>query len=107
SRGMRQKLTEFAVLRRDPVAPVVMYAGALVLAAMAAIVSLQLAGFTLGAPWLVLVLAISAAAAERGTVRLSSSVEGSVGLHPTLFAAVVLGPLAALAVSAASMVGDL
>src|SRR5207253_10082077 len=43
----------------------------------------------------------------RGTVRLSSSVEVSVGLLPTLFAAVVLGPLAALAVSAASMVGDL
>src|SRR5437773_2162679 len=104
---MNRKLTELAALLRDPVAPLAVYAVALGVAAMAAIVLLPLEGFTLGAPWLVLVLAVSAAAAERGTVRLSSSVEISVGLLPTLFAAVVLGPLAALAVSAASMLGDL
>src|SRR2546423_338128 len=107
SRGMTRKARSLRELLSDPVAPLAVYAGVLGLLAMLAVVTLPLAGFTLGAPWLVLVLAVSAAAAERGTVRLSSSVEVSVGLLPTLLAAVVLGPLAALAVSAASMLGDL
>jgi len=104
---MPRNLTELRLLFRNPVAPLAIYAAALVVAAMAAIVLLPLAGFTLVAPWLVLVLAASAATAERGTVRLTSNVEVSVGLLPTLFAAVVLGPLAAVAVSASSMLGDL
>src|SRR5205809_4084881 len=104
---MVRKARSVRKLLSNPVAPLALYAGVLGLLAMFAIVALPLAGFTLGAPWLVLVLAASAAAAERGTVRLSSSVEVSVGLLPTLFAAVVLGPVAALAVSAASMLGDL
>jgi putative nucleotidyltransferase with HDIG domain len=104
---LARKVVELAALRRDPVAPLAVYAGFLALGALTAIVVLTLGGFELGTPWLVLVLALSAAAAERGTVRLSSSIEVSVGLLPTLFAAVVLGPLAAMAVSAASMLGDL
>jgi putative nucleotidyltransferase with HDIG domain len=70
-------------------------------------VLLAVNGFRLSPGWLVAALALSAAAAERGSVRFSPSIEVSVGLIPTLFAAVVLGPLAALAVSAASMLGDL
>jgi putative nucleotidyltransferase with HDIG domain len=105
--NMPRKPTELAELLRDPLAPLAIYAGAVAFAALAAITLLTLNGFTLEAPWLVLILAISAAAAERGTVRLSSSIEVSVGLIPSLFAAVVLGPLAALVVSAASMLGDL
>ena len=91
----------------DPITPLTVYAAVLVLLATAALALLPLAGYTLGTPWLVIVLAITAAAAERGTVRLSARIEVSVGLLPTLFAAVVLGPMAALAVSAASMLGDL
>jgi putative nucleotidyltransferase with HDIG domain len=104
---MRQKLQELREFLRGSLAPLVTYAGVLGLAAVAMIVVLPLEGFTIGTPWLVAVLALSAAAAERGTVRLSSNIEVSVGLIPTLFAAVVAGPLAALAVSAASMLGDL
>lgn len=57
--------------------------------------------------WAVAVLAIVAAVAERGSVRLSSSIEESISLLPTLFAAVVFGPFAAMVVGAASMLGDL
>jgi putative nucleotidyltransferase with HDIG domain len=55
----------------------------------------------------ILILALAAAAAERGTVQIASRIEVSVGLLPTLFAAVVFGPLAAMSISAASMIGDL
>jgi putative nucleotidyltransferase with HDIG domain len=105
--NMGRKLTELVRLWRDPVAPLAGYAGSLAVAALGTLALLARAGFTLGSLWLVIALAISAAAAERGTVRLSSSIEVSVALIPSLFAAVVLGPLAALAVSAATMVGDL
>src|SRR2546423_10718370 len=91
----------------DPITPLTVYAAVLVLLATAALALLPLAGYTLGTPWLVIVLAITAAAAERGTVRLSARIEVSVGLLPTLFAAVVLGPMAALAGSAASIFGVL
>jgi putative nucleotidyltransferase with HDIG domain len=57
--------------------------------------------------WVVLVLAFAAAAAERRTVAISPSTEVSIGLLPTLFAAVAFGPLAAMLISAASMVTDL
>jgi putative nucleotidyltransferase with HDIG domain len=100
-------VSELRQFWRAPLAPLTAYAAGLALAATTAVVFLAATGFPLRALWLVAALAISAAAAERGSVRFSPSIEISVGLIPTLFAAVVLGPLAALAVSAASMLGDL
>ena len=50
-------------------------------------------------------LAAVAAIAERGRVRLTRYLEESISLLPTLFAAVVFGPLAAMVVAAASMLG--
>lgn len=51
-------------------------------------------------------LAIVAAIAERGRVRLTSQVAVSISLIPTVFAAVVFGPGAAALVGAASFAGE-
>jgi putative nucleotidyltransferase with HDIG domain len=59
-------------------------------------------GFTLGDPYVVALLALVAAVAERGRVELSSELSHSISLVPTLFAAVLCGPLAAVVVAAAS-----
>jgi putative nucleotidyltransferase with HDIG domain len=59
-----------------------------------------------GPPLVVLGLAAAAAFAERGSVRLSSTVEESISALPMLFAAVLFGPLAAMVVASASMLGD-
>ena len=61
-----------------------------------------------GSWWVVLLLAVVAAVAERGSVQMSSTMdlEESISLLPTLFAAVLLGPLAGLIVASASMLGD-
>ena len=75
--------------------------------AVAAAVGLALAGYTLGNVWVVAILAIAAALAERGRVRLNRYMEESISLIPTLFAAIVLGPLAAMVVASASMLGAL
>jgi putative nucleotidyltransferase with HDIG domain len=57
--------------------------------------------------WLVvLALSVIAAVAERGRIRLSSTVQESISLLPTLFAALLFGPLAAMCVAAASMVPE-
>jgi putative nucleotidyltransferase with HDIG domain len=47
-----------------------------------------------------------AAVAERGRVRLSNDTEESISLVPTLFVAVIFGPLAGMTVAAASMIGQ-
>jgi len=74
---------------------------------------LIIGGYSLEAPATVLALAIAAAVAERISVRfavakrgLTSTEEQSIHLLPTLFAAVLFGPLAAGVVGAASMLGD-
>src|SRR6476646_8668422 len=44
---------------------------------------------------------------ERARVRIATSVEASVSLLPTVFAAALFGPLAGMIVAAASYLGDL
>jgi putative nucleotidyltransferase with HDIG domain len=63
-------------------------------------------GTGFGNVWFVVALAAAAAAAERGSVRLTQTMEESISVLPTLFAAVLFGPLAAALVGAASMIGD-
>jgi putative nucleotidyltransferase with HDIG domain len=77
------------------------------------LVSVGLAASLIAAPaaqienwWAVLVLATVAAFAERGTVLLGKDTEQSISLVPTLFAAVLFGPLASMLVAAASMIGE-
>ena len=83
------------------------YAVALTVAASGTALALLDSGDAIKTPWVVLILAFAAAAAERGTVRIASTIESSVGLLPALFAAVVFGPFAAMSISGASMLGDL
>ena len=84
------------------------YAAVLCLAALALAGVLGLTTTINGSVWVVLLLAIVAAIAERGSVQMSTTMdlEESISLLPTLFAAVLLGPLAGLIVASASMFGD-
>src|SRR6187551_2409450 len=89
------------------------YVATLLIAALVVAASLVIAGYTLESPFTVLALAVAAAVAERISVRfavakrgLTSTEEQSIHLLPTLFAAVLFGPLAAAVVGAASMLGD-
>lgn len=83
------------------------YAAALAAGAVATVCLLVLMGESLSSPLIVLALCVVAAAAERGSIRLTSNTEQSISLLPTLFAAVLFGPLAGAVVGAASNVGDL
>ncbi len=83
-----------------------MYVVTLVIVALAVAAALVGAGYTIDAPLTVLALAVAAAIAERSSVRLTRNTEQSISVLPTLFAAVLFGPLAAGLVGAASMLGD-
>jgi putative nucleotidyltransferase with HDIG domain len=73
--------------------------------ASAAVLLLLHTGYRVESPWAVATLAAIAAVAERGRVRLNSTTELSISLLPMLFAAVAFGPLEAMIVGAASMLG--
>ena len=63
-------------------------------------------GYRLESPLVVLCLAAATAVAERWSVPISATTDLTVYLLPTVFAAVVFGPLAAGVIAAASMLGD-
>jgi HD domain len=76
-----------------------------VVSASATVLLLLHTGYGVQSPWAVATLAAIAAVAERGRVRLNSTTELSISLLPMLFAAVAFGPLEAMIVGAASMLG--
>lgn len=84
------------------------YAALLTVAAAAVGFVLAEATVLRGSLWVVVLLAAVAAIAERGSVQMSTTMdlEESISLLPTLFAAVLLGPLAGFLVGGASMIGD-
>src|SRR6266542_6726492 len=82
------------------------YVGGLALAAQAIAVGLVLGGYDLGDEWSVAALCVIAAISERGLVRLTSTTSQSISILPTLFAAVLFWPLAAMLVGAASLAGE-
>src|SRR6266540_3606774 len=82
------------------------YVGGLALAAQAIAVGLVLGGYDLGDRWTVAALCVIAAISERGLVRLTTTTSQSISILPTLFAAVLFGPLAAMLVGAASLLGE-
>lgn len=82
------------------------YAGILACLASGTAIGLSVFSGGAGPPLVILGLAVAAAFAERGSVRLSSTMEESISALPMLFAAVLFGPLAALIVASASMLGD-
>lgn len=84
----------------------VLYVAALVVAAGSLGALLASSGYGLESPLVVLGLALATAVAERWSVPLSATTDLTVYLLPTVFAAVVFGPLAAGVIAAASMLGD-
>jgi len=82
------------------------YVAALSGTAVACAVVLLARDHGLSAPWTIATLALVNALAERSGVQVARRTEMSIALLPTLFAAVLFGPLAAAIVNAASMLGD-
>ena len=105
-------MTSFAQTRKNPgrlVAQDVVlrvYVACLVISVLALALALEVTRPLGGDVWAVFVLIAVAALSERGRVQLSGTMESSIALLPVIFAAVVLGPLAALAVGAGSLLGD-
>jgi putative nucleotidyltransferase with HDIG domain len=100
-------LIEFATLPRlDPERRVQAYIALLGAIAFLLATGLLATNHSLENGWAVVGLAVIAALAERGSIRFSSTIEQSISLLPLLFAAVLFGPLAAMLVAAASMIGD-
>src|SRR3954447_10348391 len=83
------------------------YAGSLGFTSIVIAALLALAGYDLGDPWAVVVLCAIAAVSEPGLVPLTSTHPQSISILPTLFAAVVFGPLAAMLVGAASLLSEI
>src|SRR5580765_1505914 len=85
--------------RQDPSPRAVwIYAGVLASLAVGIAAALIVGSVSIGPPLVVLGLAVAAAVAERGSVKLSSTVDESISALPMLFAAVLFGPLAAMIV---------
>jgi putative nucleotidyltransferase with HDIG domain len=82
------------------------YVGLLAAAAAILCATLIVEGYRLESPIVVICLAIATAVSERWSVPISATTGLTVYLLPTVFAAVVFGPLAAGLVAAASMLGD-
>jgi hypothetical protein len=84
----------------------VSYSSLLASAAVLTAAALVAGGYGIEKPAVVILLAAATAAGERWSVRLSATTELTSYLLPTVFAAVVIGPLPAGIVAAASMLGD-
>jgi putative nucleotidyltransferase with HDIG domain len=82
------------------------FAVSLTAIALALAFTLMVLGYPLGDPWAVAALSGAAMIAERGKIKLNSTATASISLFPQLIAAVLFGPLAAMIVSTASMLGD-
>jgi putative nucleotidyltransferase with HDIG domain len=91
--------------KRQLLTPIGAWTASLALTAVLMAIGLRLAGWSLPSPLVIAGLGAIAAIAERGRVRINQYLEESISLLPTLFAAVVFGPLAAMVVAAASMLG--
>ena len=82
---------------------VLIWVAVVTVAALLVAASLVLFGYGYVNTWAVAALAILAAVADKGHVEISSRVKVSISLLPTLFAAVLFGPLAAMTVFAAAL----
>lgn len=91
----------------DLTRPVVVYLIVAAVVASAAVTALIMAGVALGSPGVVAALAVIAALSERGRIALRGhdDLEVSISLFPSVFAAVLFGPLAGMVVFGASALG--
>ena len=94
------------VVLQPRLAPLHLYVLVLAVTALGTAGALMLAGQPIGSVWIVLILAVAAAVAERGSVRFTDTTELSISPVLMLFAAVLFGPLAGGLVGAASELGD-
>jgi putative nucleotidyltransferase with HDIG domain len=79
---------------------------AVLIAMVTALATLSLfAGYGVGDPWAVLVLAAAAAVSEKQRVAIARDTDASISLIPILLAAVLFGPLAGMIVAAVSNLG--
>ena len=99
-------ITNLTKIRLKPPSLMVKYQLGLAVATVGLALGVMAAGQTLGNLWAILGLALVAASAERGRVRLGENIEASISLIPTVFAAAVFGPLAAMVVGSASFAGE-
>jgi putative nucleotidyltransferase with HDIG domain len=84
------------------------YAISLAFTAFALAATLLSKGHSLGAPiWIIAALCAVGLLAERQSVHITATTQMSVSALPILFAAVVYGPLAAMAVAASALLLDL
>jgi putative nucleotidyltransferase with HDIG domain len=97
----------FSLLREELSAGGGAYAGILALTSIALAAVLVAQDYRIGDRWSVAALCVIAAISERGLVRLTSTTSQSISILPTLFAAVLFGPLAGMLVGAASLAGEL
>jgi putative nucleotidyltransferase with HDIG domain len=105
-RGITEVLRDFVGFLRAPVR-IEVYAIVLAAAAVALAAGLALGGMAGEVPFVpVAALAVVAWLAERQSVVLTSNAQMSVSVLPVLFAAVVYGPLAAMAVGACALLSD-
>lgn len=84
-----------------------LYLLALLGACLCSLSALRAYGHGMEPWWAIVGLGALAAVGERSAIRLTRHLEASISLLPVLFAAVVFGPLAAMAVGAISQLGDL
>jgi putative nucleotidyltransferase with HDIG domain len=97
----RRIRAEFVDLSR----PVAIYIGLAAVATGITAFALVASGIDLGTPEAVAALAVIAAASERGRIALRSTLDVSISLFPSVFAAVLFGPLAGMVVFGASALG--
>jgi putative nucleotidyltransferase with HDIG domain len=84
-----------------------LYAGSLSLVAVVWTASLLDAGYGVRPWWLVAAIGVVATYAEANHLRLTTTTEVSTSLIPTLFAAILFGPVAAIVVAAMANIVDL
>jgi putative nucleotidyltransferase with HDIG domain len=103
-------LTEISLKSRvrlaSPDDRVRIFAATLVGLSLLVAVGLAAGGYELGNPFAVGALCLAAALAQRGQIDFSGAHKVSISLFPILLAAVLFGPLGAMAVSVASMLGE-
>jgi putative nucleotidyltransferase with HDIG domain len=103
---MKLSKSALSALREELAQPAAAYATCLAVVAVTLAVVLVIRDYGLGEPMAVAALCVFAAVSERGLVRLTSTTFQSIAVLPTLFAAVLFGPLAAMLVGAASLLGE-
>jgi putative nucleotidyltransferase with HDIG domain len=96
-------LKRLRIAATRPIARVEVYAVFLAGTSLAVVVGLVGAGYSFGNPFAVAALCLAGALAQRGQLEVTGALKVSISLFPILLAAVLFGPIAAMAVSVSSM----